>query len=112
MYRTSTILCAIVGGIAAVAMSLAQDAHADEASFIRAIDGDGMPITSVTLVLGHQICVDILANGVDGVDTQVNMALEAGLSQHDTAYFIGDAVTELCPAGTPAVKAWAASYGA
>jgi hypothetical protein len=104
----STVICAVAGGLTAIALSLAQTARADEASFIDAIDSDGLPVNSTTLTLGHEICADILGNGVDGVDHEIRIGLESGVSEKMLAHLVVDAVTQLCPSGTPAVRAWIA----
>jgi hypothetical protein len=108
MYKKSSLVCVIAGALAAISLSMAQDAHADEASFLQAVASDGMPAGSTALALGHQICTDIVSNGVNGVDSEIRMGLTVGMSSTDVANIVADAVTELCPSGIPAVKAWAA----
>ena len=94
---------------AAIGQTVAPDAHADESTFITALDGDGLPVTAVSLGLGHLVCEDIITNGVAGVDNQIRIGLSTGMSTHDVAHFVGDAVNELCPSGIPAIRAWAAN---
>lgn len=108
-YKPSGIICVIAGALTAVAVALAQDAHADEASFIAAVNDDGLPVTANTLALGHLICQDIIAHGTRGVRDEMDMADAAGVSSKDAAALVVDAVYELCPYGLPAVHAFISS---
>lgn len=104
-----TVVAAVAGACTAVALSMAQDARADEASYLDEVYSHGTPITSVTLTLGHQICSDISTYGVDGITGDVNNAAAAGVSSHDAAVIIVSAVYELCPSNIPVLDAWAYS---
>lgn len=106
----TTVICALAGGLTALAVSLAQDAHADEASFINAVNSDGLPVSANTLALGHMICENIISNGAAGVKAEMDMADTAGVSTHDAAALVVDAVNELCPYGLPAVHAFIAQH--
>lgn len=100
-------LLIIGAALAALALANAQDAHADEGSFIDNLGNDGVTITTSTLPLGHAICAQVSAEGVDGVQkVMVNFA-EAGESVGDASYFLVEAVWELCPSNLPAMRAWA-----
>lgn len=81
-------------------------AHADEASYINQVAAHGTPVTATTLTLGHQVCGDISAYGVAGIDADVKAAAEAGVSAHDAAVIIVTAVWELCPSNHAALNAW------
>lgn len=89
-----------------VAFVLEPAAHADEASFVNGVYDHSVPITPYTLTLGHQICADVSANGVAGLETESNYAAIAGVSAHDAAVLIVLAVDELCPSNEPALNAW------
>jgi hypothetical protein len=100
----------IAGAAVAMALATAQDARADESSFLRAMGNDGLPVGVTALTLGHQVCSDIIANGVDGVDSEVRQGFKAGMSATDVASVIFDATTELCPSALPAAQAWAEQH--
>lgn len=102
----SIVVAAVAGGLAAVALSLAQDAHADESSYINTVSNYGVPVSQVTLSLGHQICSDISTYGVAGVQADSDAAAAAGVSPHDAAVLIVTAVYELCPSNHGALNAW------
>jgi hypothetical protein len=102
----STVVFAIAGGLAAIALSMAQDAHADESSFINTVAAHGTPVTPATLAVGHQVCGDISANGVAGVEAEARAAATAGIPAHDAAVLIVTAVYELCPSNHAALNAW------
>lgn len=104
-------LCVLTGCVVGQAIWPAE-AHADESTFLQALSSDGLPIGPTALTLGHEVCSDIVANGVAGVDKEARLGLAAGMASDDVANFIGDAVIELCPAGLPAAKAWAAQHQA
>jgi hypothetical protein len=92
--------------LAAVLLVCAPGAYADEATFITALDDNGLPAGTTALTLGHAVCSDIIENGVAGVDAEMSAGLDAGMSSHDVAAFVVSAVNELCPSAVPAVKAW------
>lgn len=110
MYKVSGILCVVGGALTAIALSMAQDAHADEASYINGVADRGTPVTSMTLTVGHQVCADVSANGVDGMQREANLAFNAGVSTYDAASLIGVAVREMCPSNLPALQAWSAAH--
>jgi hypothetical protein len=102
----SMVIAAVAGGLTAIAVSMAQDAHADESSYLNEVSARGVPITSATLTLGHQICSDISYYGVDGIEKDARAAVVAGVSAHDAAVLIVVAVYELCPSNHGALNAW------
>lgn len=91
-------------------MLVAGVAHADEASYINDLALIDVPVTPVTLPLGHMICADISAHGYDGVDHVVRNAIASGIPTHDGAAIVVVAVQELCPSNTPALNAWEAQH--
>jgi hypothetical protein len=99
----------IGASLVALALANAQDAHADEASYLNGVGDYGVEVNAGTLPLGHQVCSDISDNGVDGVDTEAKKAVVAGVSPHNAAVIIVLAVSELCPSNEPALKAWMSS---
>jgi hypothetical protein len=105
MNRT-IVIAAAAGALTAAALSMPQDARADEASYLNEVYAHGTPITSVTLALGHQVCSDISTYGLDGITGDVNNAIAAGVSAHDAAVIIASAVYELCPSNHPVLNAW------
>lgn len=102
----TVVVAAAAGALTAVALSMAQDARADEASYIDQVYSHGTPITSATLSLGHQVCSDISSFGVDGITGDVANADRAGVSAHDASVIIVSAVWELCPSNLPVLHAW------
>lgn len=111
MLNKSTVFCAVLGGLAAVALSMAQDARADEASYINTVAGHGVEVSQATLTLGHSICADISADGVAGVEADAKAAAVAGVSSHDAAVLIVAAVWELCPSNHVALNVWLHTKG-
>jgi hypothetical protein len=81
-------------------------AHADESSYINGIYEHNVPVTSTVLALGHGICDTISHNGVAGVEAEARTATAEGVSAHDSAVIIVEAVYELCPSNKPALYAW------
>lgn len=104
--RKSIVVAAVAGGLAAVALSVAQDARADEASYLNGVARYGVSVDQTVLTLGHEVCGDISANGVAGVQAEVNSAVAAGVSAHSASVIIVMAVSELCPSNEPALNAW------
>lgn len=102
----SKMAIVIATGLAALALANAQDAHADEASFINGVYAHGVEVNSGTLPVGHQICADVSQNGVAGLETESNYAVTAGVPPHTAAVLIVLAVSELCPSNQPALNAW------
>jgi hypothetical protein len=105
-YKRSGIVCAIAGAATAVAMSFAQTAKADEASFINDVAAHGVYTAPITLAVGHQVCSDASANGTAGINTEAAAALSSGVTAHDAAVIIVEAVYDLCPSNMPALDAW------
>lgn len=102
----STVIAAVAGGLTAIALSMAQDARADESSYINGVTGYGIPVDQTVLTLGHEICGTISHYGVAGVQMEVNTAVAANVSAHDASVIIVMAVSELCPSNEPALNAW------
>jgi hypothetical protein len=102
----SVVVAAAAGALAAIALSMAQDAHADESSYINSVASYGVEPSQAVLTLGHQICGDISYYGVAGIQADVNNAVAAGVSAHTTSVIIVVAVSELCPSNEPALNAW------
>jgi hypothetical protein len=98
------VLCGLA--FAGAAMLLAPLVHADEASYVNDLALVDVPVTPVTLPLGHMICAQISAHGYDGVDSAVRNAISSGVPQRQMAAIIVTAVQELCPSNTPALNAW------
>ena len=94
----------------AIGQAIAPPAHADESTFLETVADVGLPVTTTTLALGHQVCEDIITNGVAGVDTEARMGLSTGMTGTDVGHFIGAAVYNLCPSGVPAMQTWVASH--
>lgn len=95
-----------LGALAIGAAALAPQAHADESSFLTDVGNAGLPVDATTLAIGHQICYDISANGVAGVDNEARMAHNAGVTADDFATLVVESVYELCPSNLPAMRAW------
>lgn len=102
----STVVCAIMGGLAAITLALAQDARADESSYINIVADHGVAVSQATLALGHAVCSDISTSGVAGVEADAKAAAAAGVSAHDAAVIIVTAVYELCPSNHASLNAW------
>lgn len=102
----STVIFAALGVLTAVGLSMAQDARADESSYINGVAHYGVTVTPVTLTLGHQICSDISTYGVAGVQADSDAAMAAGVQAHTAAVLVVLAVSELCPSNEPALDAW------
>lgn len=96
----------IGASLVALALANAQDARADEASYLDGIGNLGVPVNAQSLTLAHKVCADISENGVDGITSEVKQAAAAGVSSHTTAVVIVYAVSELCPSNEPALAAW------
>lgn len=96
--------------IACVIILAAGSAKADEPDFVNHVAAQGVTVDSTTLAVGHGICMDILTNGVDGVQNEVESGYYANVSSHTVAVMIVYAVQDLCPMGTPAVKSWMAQH--
>lgn len=94
---------------AVVVLMLSPLVHADEGTYINDLALVDVPITPVTLSLGHGVCSDISHNGIAGVDNEVTLGLSSGVSHGDIAAIIVLAVQELCPSNTPALDAWMAA---
>lgn len=101
-----TAVLAIAGALTAIALAMAQDAHADEASYITSVSEHGVTPSQVVLAIGHQVCGDISAYGVAGIEANSKAAAAAGVSSHDAAVIIVVAVYELCPSNHGALNAW------
>lgn len=110
MHYIKTIAIGVLCGLAfaLVAILLAPLGKADESTYINDLALLDVPITPVTLSLGHGVCSDISHHGVAGVDNEVTLGLSSGVSHSDIAAIIVLAVQELCPSNTPALDAWMA----
>jgi hypothetical protein len=97
------------GAIGAAAILYAPTAHADESTFLNSVAAHGVPVNQALLGVGHEVCTSASTNGTAGLDTEGNAALEAGLTPHDSAVIIVEAIHELCPSNLPALHAWLAT---
>lgn len=108
--KTLAIATACAAAFVALALWLTPLVHADEGSYINDLALLDVPVNPATLPLGHQICADISAHGVVGVDRQVRLAIESGIPTHEGMSIMMVAVQELCPSNTPALNAWMAQH--
>lgn len=107
MFKTLA-LYTVAGAAMAAAFLHPPSAHADEGSYINGVGSRGVPITSATLKIGHQVCYDVALNGVAGFDNEARQAINAGVSSHDAAVLIVEAVYQLCPSNMAALHAYLA----
>jgi uncharacterized protein DUF732 len=89
------------------ALLFAGNANADEDTYLDALRNHGLPVTEISVRLGHLICGAIAADGASAITSEATMGLRAGLSPHSVAMLIYDAVSELCPSQMPTLLAWA-----
>jgi hypothetical protein len=98
-----------IGAVAALACYPAT-AHADDASFLAAVQAAGLlspdNTPSTALALGHQICDHITANGVAGVANTVELAHQAGIPPEAAGAMLRFSVNDLCPNDIAAANAW------
>ena len=112
MYGIKTILGASVAtATVAVALLGAGTAHADESSYLDALASFGLPHDSTALAVGENVCADVSANGVAGVDREAGYGISAGLTGEQVGTVIYFAGHELCPENMPAIMAWANAVG-
>lgn len=102
-------LLIIGSALTVLALANAQDAHADEASFINAVGNYGVMVAPITLTLGHQVCYDVSVNGTSGFDNETRMAINADVSAHDASVIMVEAIYQLCPSNMVALDAWLAT---
>jgi hypothetical protein len=88
-------------------------AHADDTSFLEAVQAAGLlsadNTPSTALALGHQICDDITANGVAGVADSMGLARQAGIPPKAAAAMLQFSVYNLCTDNRAAADAWASN---
>jgi hypothetical protein len=107
--RTTALATALA--IAAAMACYPAVAHADDASFLAAVQAAGQlsadDTPAVMLALGHQICDDITAHGVAGVADSMGLAQKAGVTPQDAGRMLRFSVDYLCPDNQAAADAWA-----
>jgi hypothetical protein len=104
--KSISLALGLAGLFVALATVLSPLVHADESDYITDVSLNGTPVGPATLPLGHAICYDISAHGVAGVEHESQLAISSGVSSHDFATIVVQAVYDMCPSNIPALNAW------
>jgi hypothetical protein len=98
--------------LAALATCYPAVAHADEASFLQELQSQrAVNNPSTALAVGHDICDDITANGVAGVEHSMGLAKKAGIAASAAGDMLYASVHGLCPNNIAAAQAWSNNTG-